>query len=85
MQRLLGSGRILAVTDGQQAWEQVCREIRHTLDDPLRGLPVLALFVLVLLVLWANVRVARWLVDLRGGHGARAPRDHHQHDRGGPL
>ncbi|HHN78022.1 MAG TPA: hypothetical protein ENK11_05025, partial [Phycisphaerales bacterium] len=53
---------IATIVDGQKAWEQVCGEIRRTLDDPLRGLPLVAGFVVVMLVIWANVRVARWLV-----------------------
>ena len=59
----------MAVVDGQKAWAQVCGEIRRTLDDPLRGLPVLGLFVLALLVIWANVRVARWLMASAAGGG----------------
>ncbi|MBZ0171014.1 MAG: hypothetical protein K8E66_01405 [Phycisphaerales bacterium] len=85
MHMLFGSGRFLAVVNGQEAWEEVCREIRHTLDDPLRGLPVLTLFVLVVLVVWANVRIARWLFKPRIPHHVQAHRDHHQAGRGGPL
>ncbi|USN99209.1 MAG: hypothetical protein H6810_00580 [Phycisphaeraceae bacterium] len=55
----------LAVIDGQKAWEQVCAEISRTLDDPLRGLPLVAGVVLIIVVLWANFRVARWLTSTK--------------------
>ncbi len=60
---------LTTLIDGQKAWEQVCGELRRTLDDPLRGLPVLAGFAVVLLVIWANVRVARWIIA-PAKHGA---------------
>lgn len=53
----------LAVVDGHKAWAEVAGEIRRTLDDPLRGLPVVGLILLVLVIVWANIRVARWLLS----------------------
>lgn len=71
---------LAAIIDGQKAWEQVCGEIRRTMDDPLRGLPVVGLLVLVLLVIWANVRLARWLVASTAGavSGSHHPVHHNE-------
>lgn len=54
--------RFLAVVDGLAAWQEMAREIERTLDDPLRGLPVLAGFAGFFLLVWLNVRLARWLL-----------------------
>lgn len=53
----------LALMDGQKAWAEVAGELRRTLDDPLRGLPLVGLIVLVIVIVWANIRVARWLIS----------------------
>ena len=80
MDRLIGGIQMLAEGDGLAAWHVMVGEVRRTLDDPLRGLPVLGLFVLVIVLLWVNYRVVRWLMSpakdgthlgVQSGPGAR--------------
>lgn len=50
----------LAVTDGRVAWQAVVNGFRQTLDDPFRGLPVVAAVAGIFLIFWLNCRIARW-------------------------
>jgi hypothetical protein len=63
-----------ATIDGHAAWAEVVGGIRRTLEDPLRGLPVLGMFLLVIAIVWANLRVARWLAGPDGSGGAQRRR-----------
>lgn len=58
----------LAVTDGRAAWQAVVSSFRETLDDPFRGLPVVAAVAGFFLIVWLNCRAARWVLR-RWGSG----------------
>lgn len=51
-----------AFVDGREAWGEVVRGIRRTFDDPAMGAPAMGIAALVLLLIWANLRLARWLL-----------------------
>jgi hypothetical protein len=56
----------LASADGLEGWQAVVGEFRRTLDDPFRGLPLLAAVAGFFLIVWLNIRLAR--VVLRQMH-----------------
>lgn len=62
-----------AFVDGREAWGEVVRGIRRTFDDPAMGAPALGVAALVLLVIWANLRVARWLLAGQARKAAPPP------------
>jgi len=59
----------LAVTDGRVAWQSVVNSFRQTLDDPFRGLPLVAAVAGFFLILWLNFRAVRWALKRWGGGG----------------
>jgi hypothetical protein len=70
MPRVIFTAWSPAFIDGREAWGEVVRGIRRTFDDPALGAPALAVAALVLLVIWVNLRIARWLLT---GHARKAP------------
>ena len=63
--------------DGLAAWQAVVGEFRRTVEDPLAGWPVIACIAGGLLVVWANLRIARALLGtFDAHHGGPDPIDH---------
>jgi len=52
----------LAAAEGLEGWRQVVGEVKRTLDDPLRGLPLVAAVGAFLLIIWLNLRFARMVL-----------------------
>ena len=55
------------ITDGQAAWDQFISGVQQTFEKNASGVPILVAVVVVVLVLWLNLRLARWIV----GAGAK--------------
>jgi len=57
------------ITDGQAAWDQFISGVQQTFEKNASGVPILVAVVVVVLVLWLNLRLARWIVRRTGKAG----------------
>lgn len=63
------------ITDGKSAWAEFFAGVTETFDANESSLPLVAAAVAVLVVLWLNVRLAKWILRRWEGQGTprRAP------------
>ena len=62
------------ITDGQAAWDQFISGVQQTFERNASSLPVLGAVVALVLVMWLNLRLARWIVRVWDGRGRASPR-----------
>lgn len=55
------------ISDGRAAWAEFFTGLQDTLDRNAEALPVIGIVFVVLLVVWLDVRLARWLIGGRRG------------------
>lgn len=52
------------ITDGQAAWDSFIDGVGRTFEANAASVPVLVGVVVVLIVLWLDYRLARWIVRI---------------------
>ena len=56
--------QLMQVTDGSQAWAEFYKGVQSTFAENAAAVPAIVVLVGVALLIWADFRIARWL--LRG-------------------
>ncbi|MFI4872500.1 MAG: hypothetical protein ACIARQ_11870 [Phycisphaerales bacterium JB061] len=53
---------LATITDGEAAWSEFLSGVQQAFADNAAAVPALVIVVVVLFVLWADFRIAKWIV-----------------------
>ena len=66
------SSTLMQITDGNAAWEEFFSGVQNAFENNAASAPKIAVVLGVIVILWLNYRLAKWLV--RSSRSGRSPK-----------